>query len=373
MKRFLWGFIFVAISAVNLLKGQDVPAVHNPTYFYQSQNTDNNKSVLNPDAKIKQFLVKKGYVFIDSSSLEPEPLNGYDTIYFLTKYIHTGSFFLDQSETSNAEYKEFEKSSNVPAYLPDTLVWHTNPMDDIPPFALYYYQHKAYDNFPVVGVSYWQANAYCEWKTKQLNSEMEKAGIKDHYVKVELPMESEWVAAYHQLIPKWLMAQTTNCYSGPFAKTSRAFVLGCNGYRANFGSITTYRIENLKMPMPGSTTLTTLPANVESFPSVFGVYHLLGNVAEWTSSNGNGTLFNSEQYYYSMSNQILPQHHKPVDSNVLKRRLHTIEQLNTHYAIKGGSYSDDIYYLQPASMRYAHMHKSFKDVGFRCVVRVYKK
>jgi formylglycine-generating enzyme required for sulfatase activity len=75
---------------------------------------------------------------------------------------------------------------------PDTACWTTDfnytynePMTNM------YFWHPAYDNYPVVGISYWQCMAFLEWKSKQISQEMSRKG-KKYKVICQLPSEREW-------------------------------------------------------------------------------------------------------------------------------------------------------------------------------------
>ena len=57
-----------------------------------------------------------------------------------------------------------------------------------------YYSHPAYDDYPVVGLNYWQILAFLEWKTKQKQKQLDAQGIKFN-VSYELPNEIEWEMA----------------------------------------------------------------------------------------------------------------------------------------------------------------------------------
>ena len=52
--------------------------------------------------------------------------------------------------------------------LPDTLVWR-DKLGYNEPFVTHYLRHPAYKNYPVVGVSWIQANDYCIWRTDRVN------------------------------------------------------------------------------------------------------------------------------------------------------------------------------------------------------------
>ena len=44
------------------------------------------------------------------------------------------------------------------------------------PLTQMYFWHPAYDEYPVVGVSWKQARAFCIWRTQLLNSYLEENG-----------------------------------------------------------------------------------------------------------------------------------------------------------------------------------------------------
>ena len=97
------------------------------------------------------------------------------------KKMHVRSFFMDETEVTNAEYQlyvEFIKDVFPPseqqykhiynAVLPDTLVWRER-LGNSGVLSENYFRHPAYADYPVVGVSWLQANAYCNWRTDVVN------------------------------------------------------------------------------------------------------------------------------------------------------------------------------------------------------------
>ena len=75
---------------------------------------------------------------------------------------------------------------------PDTLCWvsdftysYNEPMTNM------YFWHPTYDNYPVVGVTWRQARAFCFWRTQLYNSFMEESG-EQTVQEFRLPTESEW-------------------------------------------------------------------------------------------------------------------------------------------------------------------------------------
>ena len=72
--------------------------------------------------------------------------------------------------------QSFVFKNEIPIY-PDTLVWiadFTYSFNE--PYANLYFWHPSYDNYPVVGVTWNQANAFCIWRTQFLNSALTSQG-----------------------------------------------------------------------------------------------------------------------------------------------------------------------------------------------------
>ena len=81
------------------------------------------------------------------------------------------------AEVKNIDYREYLYwttrvfADNPYVYwaaLPDTLVWRSK-MSYNEPYVQHYLRHPAFQNYPVVGVSWLQANDYCVWRTDRVN------------------------------------------------------------------------------------------------------------------------------------------------------------------------------------------------------------
>jgi len=96
----------------------------------------------------------------------------------ISRRITVSSFYMDETEVTNIDYREYLwwlnntfGESYPEVYrdaLPDTLVWREELAFN-EPFVQTYFRHPAYDNYPVVGVDWNQANAYAQWRTDRVN------------------------------------------------------------------------------------------------------------------------------------------------------------------------------------------------------------
>jgi gliding motility-associated lipoprotein GldJ len=91
--------------------------------------------------------------------------------------VTVSSFYLDQTEVTNFHWLEYlywisrAYESYPMVYknaLPDTLCWRT-PLAFMEKYVDYYLRHPAYRDYPVVGVSWLQANDFCKWRTDRVN------------------------------------------------------------------------------------------------------------------------------------------------------------------------------------------------------------
>ena len=110
---------------------------------------------------------------------------------------HVQSFYMDETEVTNIMYMEYldwtkkvyppENENFTQIYngvVPDTLVWR-NRLGYNEVMTNNYLRHPAYQDYPVVGVSWIQANQFCVWRTDRINEDaLERHGFLKEDAKI---------------------------------------------------------------------------------------------------------------------------------------------------------------------------------------------
>jgi len=96
----------------------------------------------------------------------------------MPRRVTISSFYMDEAEVANVAYREYlhwvkrvfgeDYPEVLTKALPDTLVWRSK-MGYFDNYVDNYLRHPAYNYYPVVGVSWIQANDYCAWRTDRTN------------------------------------------------------------------------------------------------------------------------------------------------------------------------------------------------------------
>ena len=201
-----------------------------------------------------------------------------------TKY-DVQAFYISKFEVSNKQYREFLDSlkknnefDKLKIAQIDSTQWHKY-------FGLQYQEplnvygrHPAYNDYPVVNISYEGALLYCEWLTAKYNKMNTDKSIE---YKFALPTKQQWIRAAR--------GSSTFVYSWEKMGKNREGILG-NFKFLNFENIhfnqDTKKYEIVSTYL-SSTRDNDLTAPVKSYWSnMFGIYNMSGNVAEMLFEKG---------------------------------------------------------------------------------------
>ncbi len=209
---------------------------------------------------------------------------------------------------------------------PDTTVWvkdfsysYNDPMHQN------YFWHPAYNDYPVVGVNWYQSKAFANWRTKWKNDYLSSRKNSIRVPHFRLPSEAEWEYAARGGLEFGKFP-----WGGPYTTSDR----GC--FLANF------KPERGDYAVDGA--LYTMEAKSYN-KNGYGLYNMAGNVYEWTA-----TAYNEASYYFGST----------MNPNVEDRQ-------NSRKVIRGGSWKDIAYFIEVSSRAYEYADTARSYIGFRTV------
>lgn len=216
--------------------------------------------------------------------------------------------------------------------FPDTMVWvrdFTYSYNE--PLTRAYFSHPAFDDYPVVGVNWYQANAFSAWRTKLWEDFRTERGepLQDVF---RLPTEYEWEYA-----ARGGKKNSPYPWGGPYIRNTKGCLLA--NFKPGRGNY------------PEDGGFYTVRADAY-WPNDYGLYNMAGNAAEWTSS---AFFENSSSFIHDLNPDIKFETDAAINST-MKRKV-----------IRGGSWKDIGYFIQNSTRHWEYADSAKSYVGFRCV------
>ncbi|MBL7749806.1 MAG: SUMF1/EgtB/PvdO family nonheme iron enzyme [Chitinophagaceae bacterium] len=243
----------------------------------------------------------------------------------------------DLKEAAKRENAGIPRSKFIDRYpvrvYPDTLVWIRDfAYSYNEPMTKRYFSHPSFGNYPVVGVNWKQADAFCNWRTLYLNTFLNSKN-RAQESDFRLPTEAQWE------------------YAARGGRSQSMFPWG-NYYTRNKKGCLMANFKPGRGNYPEDGGFYTVRADAY-WPNDFGLYNMSGNVAEWTSS----IFYEGGFTFQHDMNPDVRWNAKDTDSPLMKRKV-----------IRGGSWKDVSYYLQTGTRTYEYQDTAKSYIGFRSVI-----
>ncbi|MBA3649284.1 MAG: SUMF1/EgtB/PvdO family nonheme iron enzyme [Chitinophagales bacterium] len=284
------------------------------------------KDAANEDALAPLYYPEEQSI-LGRKEIDPRQLN----------YVYYWIDYKTAAMDENRHNPDFDRTTvikeEVVNVYPDTLAWvHDFAYSYNEPMTRNYFWHPAFDNYPVVGVTWKQAMAFGKWRSRLWNDYRTNKGdvANDEF---RLPTEAEWEYAArggHESAPyPW---------GGPYMRNKKGCLL------ANF--------------KPGRGDYSddggTYTVKADAYlPNDYGLYNMTGNVSEWTLS---AFYENAYQFEHDLNPDIRydAQDSDPV---TMKRKV-----------VRGGSWKDIAYECQVGTRNYEYQDSDKCYLGFRDVI-----
>jgi len=394
--------LLVVVSSCSFIqkytvKGGGAPTAENPGEFSTATglryNDDEKPSFQvtafegQPDAPNMRFIEGGRAVM---GSFEEDVMSSRDN---LERTISVASFYMDETEIANIhwleylDYLERDSAQNpavLEAALPDTTVW-VGKLAFNDPYVAHYLRYPGFRYFPVVGVSWKQANAYAKWRTAAVNMQLaEQAGesvanipaggripLESGFVipDYRLPTEAEWEYAAQALIgTQWLEELQTHqriypwdghALRNPYGKQMGLFLANFKRGRGDYAGIA------------GRLNDGALITNYiyEFPPNDYGLYNMAGNVSEWVMDVYRPLSYQDVDDLNPMRRDGFLDDMKNYNSSE-ENDPTAFTSLVTDRArvYKGGSWKDVAYWMSPGTRRFLDEDSSTATIGFRCAM-----
>lgn len=226
-----------------------------------------------------------------------------------------------------------ERVTEMVNVYPNTEVWASDfPNSQTDMMVQQYFNSTAFDDYPVVGVTWKQAMAYAYWRT---NSEKRKGAsfMKDFALPYSLPSEAQWV---HAAVGEQVADDSVVSDVRVFNSKEKLDV----NFKQEEGNYTE----------DGASY--TVPVLAYA-PNKFGLYNMFGNAAEWLLDAYNASAY----AFVHDQNPVILYDADSTDSDIMKSKL-----------VRGGSWKDNANSLSPFNRSYEVQDVPHSYIGFRLVV-----
>ncbi len=309
------------------------------------------------------------------------------------------SIFIDKTEIANHHWLEFlnsiKRDSSFAFYesmIPDSTVWpgpdpfkailaiymrqdsgkkknsDTQFLHKLSKFDLLLYRDVLFN--PVVGITYFQASQFCQWRTEATNKKRENLA-ESFRIKFRLPTEEEWIYAasagldtnvysfgYKDYTVKTTVISDPNFYWDQIKDTTQLSRQLFNQIFFNYKkygnepffncSKSFFKYFTYGMKQPASVyDLSNRPPKIDKHLSILRENKIDRSSATFMNANANG---------YGISNMI---------GNAAEMTLQ-------EGIARGGSWAHALMNCK-VSTRYYYYIPATNWLGFRCVAEVYKK